>query len=307
MPKRRNIESFCQVDLYERKIVNTFDNFKKLRDTLGTTATKSLKECIGRCLDNKANTANKYGWIYKKDLDEKTLDKYVDEIIEPENFLINKYPNVALEWHYEKNVGIDIKFITYGSELYVWWKCAQGHEWQASISHRCIHSTNCPTCYKISIGADPEERENYIRTYQQTKNAIEIGDDTEDYIVDLLENDGYQVERYGASGDKSDIVVTLNQNVTTFTGQIENKTFYKSLQVKTLTLTDEHRQSYITQVKEYKDDMLICMVNKERTKFALEFYKNIKHLQNLHITFLNPSKSKYKDIIYSTEEDFLKN
>ena len=37
-----------------------------------------------------------------------------------DNLLINKFPDIAKEWNYEKNVDIDINKITYGSMLIVW-------------------------------------------------------------------------------------------------------------------------------------------------------------------------------------------
>ncbi len=57
------------------------------------------------------------------------------------------------EWHYKKNVNIDIREITSGSPIKVWWKCDKGHEWQSTVSHR-LNGTNCPICSgrKILIG-----------------------------------------------------------------------------------------------------------------------------------------------------------
>ena len=42
------------------------------------------------------------------------------------------------EWHWEKNnaLGFDPRRLTCGSGKTVWWKCAQGHEWEAIISSR---------------------------------------------------------------------------------------------------------------------------------------------------------------------------
>lgn len=42
------------------------------------------------------------------------------------------------EWDWEKNdeLGFDPKTLTIGSSKKVWWKCQNGHEWQATIGSR---------------------------------------------------------------------------------------------------------------------------------------------------------------------------
>ena len=51
------------------------------------------------------------------------------------------------EWDWEKNreFGFDPSQLTYGSNKKVWWKCLQGHRWEAIIHHR-IEGTQCPFC-----------------------------------------------------------------------------------------------------------------------------------------------------------------
>lgn len=41
-------------------------------------------------------------------------------------------PELLSEWHPTKNTDIRPQEISYGSAVKVWWKCAFGHEWQAS-------------------------------------------------------------------------------------------------------------------------------------------------------------------------------
>ena len=50
-------------------------------------------------------------------------------------------------WNYEKNIELDInpKKITLGSHTKVWWKCLDGHEWQATIKDR-NRGKGCPYC-----------------------------------------------------------------------------------------------------------------------------------------------------------------
>lgn len=52
---------------------------------------------------------------------------------------------LAKEWNYEKNANIGPDNFTVGSHKKVWWKCNQGHEWQATISSR-NKGNGCPYC-----------------------------------------------------------------------------------------------------------------------------------------------------------------
>ena len=56
-------------------------------------------------------------------------------------------PTLALEWNYEKNNGLTPAEVTPNSNKKVWWKCSQGHEWQATIAHR-NRGSGCPVCRK---------------------------------------------------------------------------------------------------------------------------------------------------------------
>ena len=54
-------------------------------------------------------------------------------------------PTLANEWNYEKNNGLTPVDVTPNSHKKVWWKCSNGHEWQALIGNR--HKGNgCPQC-----------------------------------------------------------------------------------------------------------------------------------------------------------------
>lgn len=53
------------------------------------------------------------------------------------------------EWNWEKNneLNFDPKTLTFGSGQKVWWKCSEGHEWQARIADR-NKGRGCPKCHK---------------------------------------------------------------------------------------------------------------------------------------------------------------
>ena len=69
------------------------------------------------------------------------------------NSLAAVNPQLAKEWHPEKNGKLKPTNITPGSNQKVWWKCSKGHEWQATISSR-NSGVGCPICSnrKVLIG-----------------------------------------------------------------------------------------------------------------------------------------------------------
>ena len=57
-------------------------------------------------------------------------------------------PTLAYEWNYEMNLGLTPMDIVPNSNKKVWWKCNNGHEWQARVADR-NNGQGCPECYKI--------------------------------------------------------------------------------------------------------------------------------------------------------------
>ena len=55
-------------------------------------------------------------------------------------------PLVASEWHPTKNGSLTPNEISVGSHTKVWWRCSNGHEWEASPNHRTSKKRNCPYC-----------------------------------------------------------------------------------------------------------------------------------------------------------------
>ena len=69
------------------------------------------------------------------------------------NDLTTLYPEIAKEWHPEKNIGLNISDFVIGSAKKVWWRCKTcGFEWQARINHRTKRNSSCPECAKIQRG-----------------------------------------------------------------------------------------------------------------------------------------------------------
>ena len=61
------------------------------------------------------------------------------------NDLASVYPELAKQWDAVKNAPLTPADVTPHTHRKVWWKCPQGHEWQASV-HSRAQGTGCPIC-----------------------------------------------------------------------------------------------------------------------------------------------------------------
>lgn len=98
----------------------------------------------------------------------------------PECALIAKslsitHPEIAKEWHPQKNLPFSPTNVTHGMSKRVWWRCQKGHEWQAQIASRVSSLSGCPTCAKLNtntstpallISSNPE----IVAQWHPTKN-----------------------------------------------------------------------------------------------------------------------------------------
>ena len=67
--------------------------------------------------------------------------------IKGENDLQTVNPTLANDWNFEKNDGLTPMDVLPNSNKKVWWKCSEGHEWQARIADR-NKGRGCPICRK---------------------------------------------------------------------------------------------------------------------------------------------------------------
>ena len=62
-----------------------------------------------------------------------------------ENDLATVDPQLARQWHPTENGALTPEQVTARSSKKVWWRCAHGHEWQATIVSR-TKGAGCPYC-----------------------------------------------------------------------------------------------------------------------------------------------------------------
>lgn len=62
------------------------------------------------------------------------------------NDLATQFPEVALEWNYERNA-LGPSEVSGGTNKKYWWRCKKcGHEWEASVASRTKRGSGCPVC-----------------------------------------------------------------------------------------------------------------------------------------------------------------
>lgn len=96
-----------------------------------------------------------------------------------ETWCKNNNEELLSEWNYDKNSVLPSE-IAFSSNVKVWWKCTQGHEWQALIGNR-VHGNGCPECfrtkkirYNISLAEWCKETNNHtlLNEWNYEKNGF---------------------------------------------------------------------------------------------------------------------------------------
>ena len=62
-----------------------------------------------------------------------------------ENDLATTHPELARQWHPEKNGALTPRDVIAGTRRKVWWLCEKGHAWQAAVASRA-GGAGCPVC-----------------------------------------------------------------------------------------------------------------------------------------------------------------
>lgn len=74
-------------------------------------------------------------------------EEIFDKTIElADNAMLKHNPERINEWNFERNTNFNIYDITYQSSKKVWWKCNEGHEWEALVKNRRNQKSVCPIC-----------------------------------------------------------------------------------------------------------------------------------------------------------------
>ncbi len=65
-----------------------------------------------------------------------------------EQRMVDAKPELLKEWHPSRNEGMKANMVSVNQKERMWWICAQGHEWQATIRSR-VKGKCCPVCWNV--------------------------------------------------------------------------------------------------------------------------------------------------------------
>jgi len=68
------------------------------------------------------------------------------------NDLATLRPDIAAQWHYQRNHGVSPHDVAVYSERKVWWECPCGHLWKARVANRSL-GYGCPLCANMVVVA----------------------------------------------------------------------------------------------------------------------------------------------------------
>ena len=78
---------------------------------------------------------------------------------------LDRCPDLLDQWDHQRNEGLDPRQVGPGSHRRVWWRCLEGHAWQAEVANRARGGGRCAQCPKDSssptLAAYPELLEQF--------------------------------------------------------------------------------------------------------------------------------------------------
>jgi hypothetical protein len=89
-------------------------------------------------------------------------------------------PDLASEWHPEKNGDLRPASVRPKSNQKCWWQCSEGHEWQAEVHSRAAGS-GCPYCYGRYATKENNLASKYPELLAEWDREMNIGLDPSDF------------------------------------------------------------------------------------------------------------------------------
>lgn len=130
---------------------------------------------------------------------------------------------ILTEWDYEKNKGIDINQVSYGSIKKYWWKCDKDHSWQTTPNNRTGTSrAGCPVCASKVVISGINDLKTAFPTvaekWDYEKNSPLLPEQifphsNKKYWWKCSRNHSFQSEAYGMVENKERCPYCTNQKV----------------------------------------------------------------------------------------------
>ena len=90
------------------------------------------------------------------------------------NDLKTNFPDIAVEWDYQKNE-IEPNQVTSSSGKKFWWLCIEGHSFKTEVSKRTNRNHSCPYCSNHKVGYGNDLESNYpdlVEDWDYKKNKL---------------------------------------------------------------------------------------------------------------------------------------
>ena len=78
------------------------------------------------------------------------------------NDLGTLHPELAAQWYQPLNGDVTPQDVRAGSGYRAWWRCGEGHIWQAVVAIRTYSHTGCPVCARCDSGWKQEKYRRII-------------------------------------------------------------------------------------------------------------------------------------------------
>lgn len=166
---RQSLYDYCRLH-QNQYLLDEWDTDKNLPFTPQSVAFGSNRKMWWRC-------AKGHGWqasIYTRSHGTGCPYCKGKAVLTGENDLASRYPELAKEWNEIKNAPLKPTDIVPQTHKRVWWKCAQGHEWRASV-HSRAQGCGCPICANrvaaVSVNTLADRFPQIAEEWDSDKNA----------------------------------------------------------------------------------------------------------------------------------------
>ena len=92
-------------------------------------------------------------------------------LVEPNESLQALYPEIAKEWHPDKNKNQSLNQIKPGTYEVAWWLCPKGHSYKKSVKYRTIDGEGCHFCRKKEENCLQTINPELSKEWHPTKNG----------------------------------------------------------------------------------------------------------------------------------------
>lgn len=96
---------------------------------------------VGHCLHDSQYRARRY-----QETEFHCSVCAISRAVEGIRSLLDTHPDIEALWDQKKNGDLTAGSLLRGSGVKIWWRCPEGHSWQATVANRVHRRSDCPYC-----------------------------------------------------------------------------------------------------------------------------------------------------------------